>query len=290
MTDIVETSTWETAIRQWETTDLALGGLGGVMNTPLIQFANRTKWLYDQIQSLTELPVAALPYPTIATSDNKLTVTPAASTAGGTVSIAAGTRLTLAEEVVSTATGRLRTFTTTAYTSADLLASNTYYLRSQVDGNGDLAIYVQRGTDSDSIPATLLGTPDAASCGGFDSTVLDILIAKVETGSAGTVPTVTELANAARLFNSQLCELTNIQNDSTQFSFGTYTATLNWARVPAMHTLTWYNVLYVVSATDYDLIMSLAGPSIDRYRITGQAQQDYMSALGPAAVQVTANA
>ena len=197
MTAIVETSTYTSTITQLETADLVLGGVGGPSNRALVELANRTKWLYDRIAALTELPVAALPYPTIATSNNKLTVTRTAATAGGRVSIAAGTRLTLAEQVVSAATGRLRTFTTASYLSADLLVSSTYYLRAQVNGDGDLAVYVQRGTDADPIPAGLLGTPGASTGGGFDSTVFDILIAKVVTGLAGSLPTVTPLANAA---------------------------------------------------------------------------------------------
>lgn len=196
MTAIVETSTYTGTITQLETTDLVLGGVGGPSNRALVELTNRTKWLYDRIAALTELPVTALPYPTIATATNKLTVSRAAATAGGRVSIAAGTLLTLAEVVVSAATGRLRTFTTSAYLSADLLVSSTYYLRGQVDGSGNLLIYTQQGTDSDSIPAGLLGTPGASSGGGFDSTVFDVLIAKVVTGVAGSLPTVTSLANA----------------------------------------------------------------------------------------------
>lgn len=196
MTAIVETSTYTGTITQLETTDLVLGGVGGTSNRALVELANRTKWLYDRVASLTEQPLAALPYPTIATSDNKLPVTPTTATAGGRVSVAAGNRLTLAEVVVSAATGRLRTFATSAYISSDLLVSSTYYLRAQVDSGGALAIYVQRGTDSDPIPASFVGTPDAASGGGFDSTAVDVLLAKIVTGVAGSLPTVTSLANA----------------------------------------------------------------------------------------------
>lgn len=42
-----ETSTWEAGIYQFETTDVVEGGVGGIDNKPLLQLANRTKWLYD---------------------------------------------------------------------------------------------------------------------------------------------------------------------------------------------------------------------------------------------------
>ncbi len=233
MTDIVETSTYEPAITQLETTDLVLGGVGGASNRALVQLANRTKWLYDRIASLTELPVAALPYPSIATSDNRLTVTRATATAGGRVSVASGTRLTCAEVVVSSATGRQRTFSTSAYTSADLLASSTYYLRAQVDGSGALLLYTQRGTDSDSTPAGLRGTPDASSGGGFDSTAFDVLLAKVVTGSAGSLPTVTALRNQDSLIATLYVDDTALYTlDSVNNYLRTITLTLNWARAP----------------------------------------------------------
>jgi hypothetical protein len=43
-----EVSVFELGIYQFETTDVVEGGLGGVDNKPLLQLANRTKWLYDQ--------------------------------------------------------------------------------------------------------------------------------------------------------------------------------------------------------------------------------------------------
>ena len=78
---------------------------------------------YDQllqaIQSVTAkgwnqdlaLPLVALPLPTVATADGRLTVSPAAaSTSGGRVSIAAGTYISLGQEVVNGQLGRSRTF------------------------------------------------------------------------------------------------------------------------------------------------------------------------------------
>lgn len=47
-----ETSAWTTGVYQWETTDPAQGGLGGVMNTPILQLSSRTRWLKDQVEAL----------------------------------------------------------------------------------------------------------------------------------------------------------------------------------------------------------------------------------------------
>lgn len=47
-----QTSIWEAAILQWETSTPALGGPGGPMNTPLLQLANRTAWLKQQIDDM----------------------------------------------------------------------------------------------------------------------------------------------------------------------------------------------------------------------------------------------
>lgn len=47
-----ETSAWASGVYQWETTDPAQGGLGGVMNTPLLQLSNRTLWLKGQVDAL----------------------------------------------------------------------------------------------------------------------------------------------------------------------------------------------------------------------------------------------
>ncbi len=176
-------------------------------------------------------PLGALEYPTIDTSDNKIAATVAAATAGGTVSVPADTVLTLGHGLADGDTGCLRMFTTVALISEDLDVSSTYYLRGQIDSNGDLEIYVQKGTDSDSIPTGLKGTPDGGSGGGFDSTVLDILIAKVETGLAGTVPTLTKLANKA-ILNATFDFEYDTDRALVWTDWPNSTIVLNWARTP----------------------------------------------------------
>lgn len=184
-------------------------------------------------------PLSALPFPTIATATSRLTVTGnIVAGQGGTVSIGAGTYVALCEGVVAATTGRKRTFQTPAYTSGTLAVSSTYFLRAYIVA-GVLTFYTQGGTDGDAIPAGLLGTPGAGTGGGFDSTCLDMLVAKVVTGVAGTTPTVTPLANAEKLLSK------TVGNDSyTRVTgpTGTMSAkrntplTLNWARVPTLYS------------------------------------------------------
>lgn len=166
---------------------------------------------YDQllqaIQSVTAkgwnqdlaLPLAALPLPTVASADGRLVVSPAAaSTSGGRVSIAAGTFISLGQEVVSGQLGRSRTFVTSAWSSVDLLPNSHYFLRAQAEG-GALTFYVQRGNIHDVVPESLKGTANAAAGGGFQSTALDMCLAWVITGAPGSVPTVRTIYNRARL-------------------------------------------------------------------------------------------
>lgn len=214
MANLPEVSQWE-SVYQLETTDPVVGGAGGISNSQGKNLANRTKYLKDQLEShqtdadphpqyTTDAEIQAalgsqvidqLPYPTIQTSGNVLSVSPASAVNGGTVSVAAGTYLSIAKTIVSTVSGRVGLYQTPAFTSADLAISTTYYLRGQIDGNGALVLYTTKGSDGDSIPSSLKGTINGASGGGFDSTVFDILLAKIVTGTSGTVPTVTAYRN-----------------------------------------------------------------------------------------------
>lgn len=81
---------------------------------------------------------------------------------------------------------------------AALAVNSTYYLRARVNA-GSLQVYLQRGTDADAPPVSLVGIPDAAAGGGFDTTKLDILFARIVTGAAGSAPVVSTYANAAVL-------------------------------------------------------------------------------------------
>ncbi|MGY2440399.1 phage tail protein [Pseudomonas sp. SDO52101_S400] len=145
------------------------------------------------------LPLAALPLPTVATPDARMSITPAAaSTSGGRVSVPAGVYVSIGQEVVAGQLGRSRTFTTQAWSSADLLPSSGYFLRAQVV-SGALTFYMQRGTIYDVTPDTLKGTVNGAAGGGFQSSVLDMCLAWVVTGAPGSVPVVRAIYNRARL-------------------------------------------------------------------------------------------
>ncbi len=190
-------------------------------------------------------PFAALPFPTISTSTNRLTVTPAAVVGqGGTVSIPSGVYVSICD-AVNASTGRKRSYQTPAWTSGSLAVSSTYFLRCKVI-SGVLTFYTQKGTDADATPGTLVGTVDGANGGGFDSTCLDMLVAKVVTGTAGTTPTVTALANSEWLVSRTMAS--DSFNRTTGGTGGIVlkratALTLNWARTPTVYqTRTAYGI------------------------------------------------
>jgi hypothetical protein len=174
--------------------------------------------LLEAIQSVTAkgwnqdlaLPIAALSLPTIATADARLAITPTAlSTSGGRVSIPAGVHICIGQEVVSGRLGRSRTYVTSAWSSADLLPSASYFLRAQVIG-GALTFYVQRGGLYDLAPESLKGTVNGASGGGFPSTPLDMCLAWVMTGAPGSLPTIRVIYNRAQLTWTQTVNGTGV--------------------------------------------------------------------------------
>ena len=135
-------------------------------------------------------PLWDTPPPHVATADHLLPVTVAAAAAGGTVTVAAGTKLSLGEEIAAGKSAVSRVFTTAEWTSADLTAEATYYLRAKI-ANEAVAFYVQQGADADAAPSGLVGTANGSSGGGFPSTPLDARLAKIVTGAAGTKPKLT---------------------------------------------------------------------------------------------------
>lgn len=166
------------------------------------------------------MPFAALAFPTVGTADGRISVSAASASAGGTVSVPGGVLVCLAEEVAAGMTARPRTLLTSAWTSSGLDINSTYFLRMQVR-NGALVCYTQKGLDTDVIPAGMkAGTGNSG--GGFDSTCIDMLVARVVTAGAGTLPKLTLLANKARL------EAVGVWSGAN----GSFTLPLNWARKP----------------------------------------------------------
>ncbi|WP_019646964.1 phage tail protein [Novispirillum itersonii] len=179
-------------------------------------------------------PLAAVPYPTVVTPDCRINITPSAVTGtGGAISVPAGVDIVMAQEVRS-GHGRMVTATTSAWTSQPLDVGATYYLRAHIDG-GALLIYAQRGADTDAIPASQRGTPNAASGGGFDTTKTDVLLARVVTGAAGGVPTVTRLSNSDRLMAHMEAtgQATGYIPEAIAYTY-TVNFTYNWARTPVV--------------------------------------------------------
>ncbi|HWH88174.1 MAG TPA: phage tail protein [Pseudomonas sp.] len=156
------------------------------------------------------LPIGSLPLPTVANAEGRLAVTANASaTSGGKVSVPPGIPVSIAQEVVPGQLGRSRTFTTSNWTSAELLPNTGYFLRAQVVGDA-LIFYVQRGAPTDPAPASLKGMADGVGGGGFSSTSLDMCVAWILTGAVGTVPSVLAIYNRARLTWSQTVSGTGV--------------------------------------------------------------------------------
>lgn len=209
-------------------------------------------------------PLSSLPYPDVLTASRTLTLTTATvAGGGGTISTPGGERIKLAVPLATDATlGVRRVFATPAFASGNLAANATYFLRATVT-NGALALYLQQGTDTDTIPAGLAGTPNAANGGGFDSTQIDVLLARIVTGAAGSAPVVTALANAADLKAWSVRSSPTLGtalgtggNGNTRWQVGrekavvgsdgsmavTLSWTLNWARTPttlSYHLYSW---------------------------------------------------
>ncbi len=140
-----------------------------------------------------------LQFPEINTSDNRATISVSSlAGSGGTVQMAGNEFILIGKEIVASIAGINCTVKIPAF-SKNLLANSTYYLRGYYDNTTDsLVVYVQQGTDTDVTPINLKGTVDATSGGGFDTTVLDVLFAKIVTGANGTTPTLTNLANKSK--------------------------------------------------------------------------------------------
>ncbi|MBV4505022.1 tail fiber protein [Pseudomonas sp. BW13M1] len=206
-------------------------------NTPVNQGQIDVSALATQVQALRQeisgaLPLPALDYPTVGTTDGRLAVTSAAVAGnGGTVSIPAGIAIALAEADELVELGRLRTMKTFAWTSVPLVVNATLYLRAKIKDRS-LYFYVAPGSDTDVVPVSLR-SDSGQIASGFDSTVIDVLLAKIVTGAAGSVPNVLPLANRRRL-------------EAVAFwsgAVGNYTLALNWARAPRA---------YIASFADHD--------------------------------------
>lgn len=212
--------------------DVKLGNLPNAKSDDLESDDSEVLATTKALRKALTLPLSVLPFPSIITANNRLAVASAAvAGTGGKVSVPAGVSVTLGQEVTAAISGRRRVLTTVDWSSSNLDTASIYYLRAQVNAVGSLVTYVQKGADSDPVPSSLKGVPGAVSGGGFDSTVLDMLIARITTGAAGSTPVVTALANAQQL-NTEFTSAgaaTIITNDAAVYA---QTFSLNWARRP----------------------------------------------------------
>lgn len=206
MSNLRELQTYPAGIYQIEDGEAFDGGPDGLANVQATALAHRTKWLKAEVESLSvlmsaaatrgpEMPMDAQLAPTVGTADNRLAIGTNSGTGGGKITVASGQSLAVGLSVTAGITCRNASWTTPAYDSGWLATNTTYYLRAQ-ESAGALILYLAIGTDADAVPSSRKGTPGAASGGGFPSTVVDAKIAKIQTGAAGTAPTVTAIANS----------------------------------------------------------------------------------------------
>lgn len=193
--------------------------------------------LNAEIPAIEGISIQAIDYPTIDSADNRIIVAPSVATNGGTVTYPAGTIISLGEEVTAGETGRMAAYKTSLYSSVDLDVSSTYYLRAKWV-SGSVVQYIQKGSDADAIPAGLVGTPGGASGGGFDSTVFDILLSRVVTGLAGTLPVVTELANKSDLILQSSVYRSDLPQQLDWATLASTDIAIDWARKPSISSIT----------------------------------------------------
>lgn len=71
MANLSEMSRWEAGIYQWETSDPVQGGPNGIDNRPTRELANRTRWLYDELDRVRARMDDPNFYKSITVSDSK---------------------------------------------------------------------------------------------------------------------------------------------------------------------------------------------------------------------------
>lgn len=265
------------SLKQYDSTGAKVAAVIAVNQLADVEYDGVDMVILDQLPAdgYNAFPFASLPFPTIATATNRFTLTAAAVAGqGGTVSVPAGVFVALCEAVTAN-TGRKRSFQTAAWTSGNLAINSTYFLRAQVV-NGALTFYTQKGTDTDATPASFIGTIDGAAGGGFDSTCIDMLAAKVVTGAAGTTPTVTALANAEYLYaRSAEMTVSAVAGPNTVNVLSTATGaeswvnlrfeTLNWGRKPKFGLAQTGQLSFV----SYEMNYLMLPQTYTRYRVLG---------------------
>ncbi len=237
-------ATWGNAVTEELLTVIRAAGL-----VPSESESNQLFKSLKTVLSQDALPFAALAFPTVATVDGRIAVTAASGVAGGNVSVPGGVLVSLCEEVTVGMTARPRGLLTTAWASPALDINSTYFLRLQVRDEA-LVCYMQKGADTDAIPAALKGGTGGGG-GGFDSTCIDMLVAKVVTAGAGTAPKLTLLANKARL------EAVGVWSAAS----GSYSVALNWARKPRAYIAGIYDFDGNVK-TDYGVVSEEIGVAV----------------------------
>jgi phage-related tail fiber protein len=151
----------------------------------------------EDLVGIGDQPIGSLPFPEIYTADARAAISVGASAGnGGEITVTGGEIVTLGQDM-GDGMGRQRRVILPAAAFAGLAANSTYFVRLRLNG-GAPEVYIQRGTLDEAEPVGLVGTPGAATLGGFCSTRLDVRLAKVTTGANGTAPVIRRYAVRSR--------------------------------------------------------------------------------------------
>lgn len=200
--------------------------IAGVINTKDITPAT----LRAALDKRDGLPWQLAAWPTVCASNNRVPVTAVAGAGGGRVTVAAGTKIHLNQLEGDLFIPRI--LATPDWDSGTLDVNSLYFVRAHVAADGALLVYICKGADGDVMPGSAVGTPGGDAGGGFDSTRLDALLARVQTGAAGTVPAVKQYSNANRIIASYNIPGGTMAVSAANVSSLTKTISLSFGRTP----------------------------------------------------------
>ena len=244
----------------------------------------------EDLVGLADVPVGALPWPEIYSADARAAISVAGSAGnGGSITVTGGELVTLGEDTGG-GMGSLRRVALPAANFAGLVANSVYFVRLRLNA-GAPVVYIQRGADTDVEPVGLVGAPNAATGGGFSTTRIDVLLARVMTGAAGSAPVITRLASRAVLkavFSPTTGNIgwsmgwasgaDTVTLDAGGYVVGNFQCALNWSRPPDkiiatcdVRNFTGYVFQYVSGISN-----AASAVNVTRYGFTLRAENDWV--------------
>jgi hypothetical protein len=109
MTNFTENNSFDAAVYQLATTDPVIGGPSGAANAPLQNLVNRTRWLYNQVETLLSAGYATVAYVNSTVAASLASAQTYASGVANTAQTAAQTFATTAVNAVSAALTAFKT-------------------------------------------------------------------------------------------------------------------------------------------------------------------------------------